>query len=234
MKRSYSLCTWVSGGGGSEGKGGGAALGPPGGAAFAPVAIPGVPPYIPAPVQVPLTCTSRLACLTFLWSQEAGCSHRRLPLLIQLVYTSCPHTLPRLCQERCMATTDGPPTLVSACRPLQEDRQHTWLLLLVGRLLGDCCISRIGWCCWRPIAVPWRLAVRARHWGIPWRRSAISWWRHAIHLQRHTWLPSLHKDAVFTQAKTGARRDLCEPPSLPCIIKCYLAFTGELCQLVMN
>ena len=61
MKRSYSLCTWVSGGG-SEGKGGCAGLGPPPGVAFAPVAIPGAPPYIPAlnPSHTQHACLQRM------------------------------------------------------------------------------------------------------------------------------------------------------------------------------
>lgn len=64
MKRSYSLCTWVSGGG-SEGKGGCAGLGPPPGVAFAPVAIPGAPPYIPALIQARLIFDSRLPYCKF-------------------------------------------------------------------------------------------------------------------------------------------------------------------------
>ena len=184
MKRSYSLCTWVSGGG-SEGSGGCAALGPPPGVAFAPVPIPGAPPYIPAHHSCYTQLHTQAGLLAQGWTQyTVDAPSPAKSRAIRECLTSCDGTGPvgrytsiqelRLLGKRAYA-----------CRYAPEERQQTWLLLLVGWLLGSCCVAGIGRCRWGPVAVPWRLAVRAGHWGIAWRRSSIAWWRHAIHLQGH-------------------------------------------------
>ena len=131
-----------------------------------------------------------------------------------------------------MDRADACSTYTQACRPAQEDSQRTWLLLRVGRLLGSCCVARIGRCRRSSIAVPWRLTVRARHGGIPWRRSAISWWRHAIHLQHHSIYALIalesdvlpHKEKCFTDVLHNTM------PHMHCMI--FLALMEDLYQQV--